>query len=348
MEHGRGDKKGKTRIIPLALAFVFFTNNLVNGFVPLSSTARENKTNVDPKLMVEWTPYNLHGRIVNGTKAALRQFPYQVSLRETHNLEHFCGGSLIAEHTVLTAAHCMFEETGDQVQPWRITVVAGNLKLSQLSETGQKRGVDEIHVHAEFNPKTLENDIALLALKVPFKLTPEVNVAPLADNSPIPDTICQVAGWGYPAEDYPVTSENLMYVDLPLLSRGTCKKLLEDITDFPPGMLCAGYIEGQKDACQGDSGGGMICKGILTGVVSGGNGCARPRSPGVYTDVNYYKKWIATRSSVRTQATKIPFEKQGSGSEQVMATTFYSNAHLVARILKSYRESKALESSRLK
>ncbi|XP_043518363.1 trypsin-like isoform X1 [Frieseomelitta varia] len=321
MEHGRGDKKGKTRIIPLALAFVFFTNNLVNGFVPLSSTARENKTNVDPKLMVEWTPYNLHGRIVNGTKAALRQFPYQVSLRETHNLEHFCGGSLIAEHTVLTAAHCMFEETGDQVQPWRITVVAGNLKLSQLSETGQKRGVDEIHVHAEFNPKTLENDIALLALKVPFKLTPEVNVAPLADNSPIPDTICQVAGWGYPAEDYPVTSENLMYVDLPLLSRGTCKKLLEDITDFPPGMLCAGYIEGQKDACQGDSGGGMICKGILTGVVSGGNGCARPRSPGVYTDVNYYKKWIATRSSVRTQATKIPFEKQGSGSEQVMATT---------------------------
>ena len=51
-------------------------------------------------------------------------------------------------------------------------------------------------------------------------------------------------------QDYPISSENLMYVDLPLLSRATCKRLLENITNFPPGMICAGYMEGQKDACQ--------------------------------------------------------------------------------------------------
>ena len=59
------------------------------GFVPLSSTARENETNVNPKLMVEWTPYNLHGRIVNGTKAALRQFPYQVRVARSCKIECF-------------------------------------------------------------------------------------------------------------------------------------------------------------------------------------------------------------------------------------------------------------------
>lgn len=60
---------------------------------------------------------------------------------------------------------CRFHRTGDQMQPWRITIVAGSLKINQLSETAQKRGVNEIHVHAEFNPKTLENDIALLAVR---------------------------------------------------------------------------------------------------------------------------------------------------------------------------------------
>lgn len=66
---------------------------------------------------------------------------------------------------IVPNACARFHRTGDQVQPWRITVVAGNLKISQMSETGQKRGVNEIHVHAEFNPKTLENDVALLAVR---------------------------------------------------------------------------------------------------------------------------------------------------------------------------------------
>lgn len=67
------DEKKNIYIICLILLHLYV---IYIGFVPLSSTARE--TNVDPKLTVEWTPYNLHGRIVNGTKAALRQFPYQV------------------------------------------------------------------------------------------------------------------------------------------------------------------------------------------------------------------------------------------------------------------------------
>ncbi|XP_003401244.2 trypsin [Bombus terrestris] len=311
----------KMRIIALVLAVAFIVNSFVDGgLLPQSTTTETTETTVNPNSQAEWTHYNLHGRIVNGTKAALRQFPYQVSLRESYSNSHFCGGSLIDEQYVLTAAHCMFEESDSQIQPWTIIVVAGDIKLSQQSQTGQRRGVDKIYVHPKFNMDTLENDVALLALKVPFALTPEVNIAPLATHTPVPETICQVAGWGYPAEDYPITSENLMYIDLPLLSHSTCKKLLENITDFPAGMLCAGYIEGQRDACQGDSGGGMICGGFLTGVVSGGDGCARPRTPGVYTDVYFYRLWIASHLDTNPTS-QYSRKRNNSGSEQVVTTT---------------------------
>ncbi|XP_076759812.1 trypsin [Xylocopa sonorina] len=238
--------------------------------------------------------YGLSGRIVNGTEAQSRQFPYQVSLRRSYNGRHFCGGSLIDKKFVLTAAHCLVKD-GATLQPWTITVVAGELRLSQSTSTGQWRGVEAIHVHSEYNEATLQNDIAILVMTTEFVINLDVTNVPLISGSPLPYTICQVSGWGYPDENANDVTDSLMYVDLPLLSSSRCKALLANITDFPPGMLCAGYEEGQKDACQGDSGGGMLCNGMLTGVVSGGNGCARPGYPGVYTDVDYYRGWIEER-----------------------------------------------------
>ncbi|XP_017761190.1 PREDICTED: trypsin-1 isoform X1 [Eufriesea mexicana] len=280
------------------------------------STDPQNQTSPNPDSEVELL--HLSRRIVNGTKAAISQFPYQVSLRRSQNSAHFCGGSLIDELVVLTAAHCMFDEYDIQIQPWTIIVIGGDLKLSEQSATSQRRGVEKIHVHPQYDSSTLQNDIAVLVLKIKFELTPEVNTAPLAARSPIPGTVCQVAGWGYPAENYPWVTESLMYVDLPLLSHGTCKYLLENITDFPPGMLCAGYLEGQRDSCQGDSGGGMICDGVLTGVVSGGDGCARPRTPGVYSDVYFFSDWVKNHF---VEATTLDIKIPDSGSKQVMATT---------------------------
>ncbi|XP_076630694.1 trypsin-2 isoform X1 [Colletes latitarsis] len=256
-------------------------------------------TEQSPSMQVDWEYYSLTGRIVNGTKAVLRQFPYQVSLRRSYNSRHFCGGSLIDEYYVLTAAHCMYMN-GGRILPWTITVVAGELQLSKETATGQSRGVDEIFVHSEFDETTLQNDIALLVLKVPFKLTQEVMPVQLATNEVEPGTICQVSGWGYPAFDIPIVTNDLMYVDLPIISRNKCKELLVNVTNMPPGMFCAGYIEGLRDACLGDSGGGMICNGVLSGVVSGGEECALPGFPGVYSDVFFYESWILEKMNVVT------------------------------------------------
>ncbi|XP_011337775.1 trypsin-1 isoform X2 [Ooceraea biroi] len=242
-------------------------------------------------------PLGLNGRIVNGTKAALRQFPHQVSLSRSWSLSHFCGGSIISSKLVLTAAHCMYLN-GEVIQPWSIVVVGGIVKLTDMTPTRQERGVEKISIHPMFDISTLHNDVAVLQLSVSFKFTPELHNAPLAGNPIVPGTICQVAGWGYPADNIPIVSLDLMYVDLPIRSVDECRKLLKNITNLPDGMFCAGYLDGGKDACQGDSGGGMVCNGILTGVVSGGEGCARPLFPGVYADVYYYLNWITNNEAI--------------------------------------------------
>lgn len=310
VETRKGDSSCTPRMWKSARQVIFATL-LAVAVIGAARGASENNPGTYTEL--EWVSYGLTGRIVNGTKAVSKQFPYQVSLQRSYNSRHFCGGSLIDEYYVLTAAHCMFL-SGEEILPWTVMVVAGELQLDTQTKVGQRRGVVEIHVHPEFNISTLQNDVALLHLKVPFKLTEEITPIRLAVAPPKAGTVCQVAGWGYPAEDYPVVNNDLMYVDLPIVDTGICGKLMENITEMLPGMFCAGYMEGQKDACQGDSGGGMTCNGYLAGVVSGGSGCAHPQTPGIYSSVLFFEDWIL-------QNMKAPgileLKVAGSGTEQM-------------------------------
>ncbi|KYQ52119.1 Putative trypsin-6, partial [Trachymyrmex zeteki] len=254
----------------------------------------------------------LPSRIINGTKAALKQFPHQVSLMRSWNKKHFCGGNLISASLVLTAGHCVY---GNVILPWTIIVVGGVIKLYETSKR-QEKGVENIRIHPKFNLENLYNDVAVLKLSTPFTFTPGVRSIPLSGRPPVPNTICQIAGWGYTIVGVPRVSSDLMYVDLPIRSKKECRKLLKNVTDLPPGMFCAGYLEGGRDACQGDSGGGMVCNGILTGIVSGGQECAEPLLPGVYTDVFHYLDWILNDTNVM----KIGNENYHAGAENYNAS----------------------------
>lgn len=266
-------------------------------FLTLSYFAQDStsfvETSVDHNVELHLT-----GRIINGTEAVLRQFPHQVSLMRRWTKKYFCGGSIINVNLILTAAHCMQTSNGEVIKPWTIIVVGGIIKLDEATRIRQERGVKTIRIHPKYNNILLYNDIAVLQLKKPFKLTPEVHNVPLPQNPPVPKTLCQVSGWGYLNQDVPIVSNALMYVSLPIRSRKECCKLYENIIDLSAGTFCAGYLKGGKDACQGDSGGGMICNGILTGIVSGGMGCAVPLLPGIYTDIFYYLDWIVENENV--------------------------------------------------
>ncbi|PSN46395.1 hypothetical protein C0J52_15912 [Blattella germanica] len=91
--------------------------------------------------------------------------------------------------------------------------------------------------------------------------------------------------------DLDLLAVNLKEVDVPIIGTVTCQHYYESDTVVETN-ICAGYDIGEKDACGGDSGGPLICNGILMGLVSWGYRCAFPESPGVYTRVKSYLQWI--------------------------------------------------------
>jgi len=217
-------------------------------------------------------------KIVGGVQAAKGEFPFLVSLRTSWG-SHFCGGSLIKKNWVLTAAHC--------VEGGYLKGVAVGLLNQADTEGVEKFTVLEIIKHPGWDTNTMDNDFALVKLSGDSKYAPiTLNAKELSGGEFV------TAGWGTTSEGGSV-SKNLMKVSVPFVTPAACSAAYDGVTDS---MICAGYPKGGKDSCQGDSGGPlMIGSGssrVLAGVVSWGEGCARPNKPGVYAKVNGALEWI--------------------------------------------------------
>ncbi|XP_076825607.1 uncharacterized protein LOC143471122 isoform X1 [Clavelina lepadiformis] len=255
------------------------------------------------------------GKIVNGMPAEEGQFPWQVSFRfkvpvqyKGNNVIHNCGGTLIDECWVVTAAHCFLDRDGSE-----FTVRLGDLNNELFDETEQEFEIGELILHQQFSMyPSPTNDIALVRLARKAgkcaKLNVAVQPACLPDPAEFPlkeeGELCQVSGWGVTNTSLGQSSSasNLQWVTLPTLRNAYCgQKYNKRTTLFDEDvMFCAGRKEGGQDACTGDSGGPYVCRNkdgkyALTGVVSFGIGCARARYPGVYTRVSHYMGWIASQ-----------------------------------------------------
>ncbi|XP_021947723.1 CLIP domain-containing serine protease 2-like isoform X1 [Folsomia candida] len=275
-------------------------------------------------------PSLLKVRIAGGREAGLGTFPWMALIGysligvggQRGPTKFLCGGSLINELYVLTAAHCVSESDIPQ----------GNIPISvRLGEYNQSMAIDcegnicapppqdvaiaEIIIHENFDKNsTKENDIALIRLEKRVELGRFVSPICLPRGEKIQNMTgmtLTVAGWGTTTAREPTPSPVLLKVDVPFQNRQRCNDVYKTSLggDVDDGRFCVGGEVG-KDSCQGDSGGPLMLgrkrsegqdEGGSTyvspvyqvGVVSMGPGdCDSSIYPGLYTNVFYFMSWV--------------------------------------------------------
>ncbi|OHV26736.1 serine protease [Rhizobium sp. RMa-01] len=236
-------------------------------------------------------------KIVGGMAAASGQFPWAVSLGvawiDDRFKAHFCGGSIISDRWILTAAHCVKGLTNSD-----IIVTSGS---TLLDSTARSSEVADIVMYKPYKRPEEGNDIALVRLVLPLIFDSNTNSVRLPDETDDRDGAAltednsdfylAVTGWGSTGKAK--TVRQLQYVGVPFVDPEDCHYQTLNVNR----MMCAGFKLGKKDSCSGDSGSGLVYspKGkppAELGIVSFGRECALPGKPGVYTRVLRYVPWI--------------------------------------------------------
>uniref|UniRef100_A0A7G3AZY4 limulus clotting factor C n=1 Tax=Lutzomyia longipalpis TaxID=7200 RepID=A0A7G3AZY4_LUTLO len=258
---------------------------------------------------IKWFP-----RIIGGTPAVMGEFPGKVSL-QTRMGSHFCGGTLIDLTHVLTAAHCVTDSRSQVFNPAALQIMAGDVSITRNSPaaTRETRLVSHIFAHPDYDIGTMENDIAVIRVSIPFRLQQGIVMPrPLSRSVPPVGTVCVLAGWGTTSEGTNTPSPSLQRVDLDIIDTDRCNQSYRGL--LHGNMFCAGHMAGGRDSCQGDSGGGLMCDGLVTGIVSFGYGCGRRHFPGVYIDVSQYLEWIQQNQGFDGTHDDIPTPRPSSAS----------------------------------
>ncbi|XP_044755195.1 serine protease easter-like [Coccinella septempunctata] len=246
----------------------------------------------------------LYSRITNGENPQLGQFPWMAMLFYTtsNGPDFLCGGSLISDKYVLTAAHCIHDNIlGVRVGEFNIITSKDCQRNSGVcAPPHQDFHIDTIVMHPEYDKKTQSNDIALIRLSVPADMNSDY-VGPICLplwNSTNPDgATMTVAGWGMTENGY--KSPILKKAEVPEVPLDTCRKIFHHYAEILDTQICAGGK--RKDSCSGDSGGPLFniatgngrARYVQAGIVSfGPKNCGTFGLPGIYTRVQSYVDWI--------------------------------------------------------
>ncbi|XP_074483339.1 coagulation factor X [Sebastes fasciatus] len=268
------------------------TDLYINGTADTSSLSKNIDESVLHRVLEELLTSEMAGmtRIVNGEDCPPGECPWQALLLNEED-RGFCGGTILTEYIILTAAHCMNQSRYIYVKlgEFDVLVEHGNEATHQ---------VQTIITHNKYRPDTYHNDIALIKLATPIKFSRYILPACIPEQDFAEKVLMRqqdgmVSGFGRLGEGRQ-PSTILQRLTMPYVNRQTCIESTQ--MRISTRMFCAGYDTIAKDSCQGDSGGPHVTRYhntyFITGIVSWGEGCARKGKYGIYTQVSKYIRWI--------------------------------------------------------
>ncbi|XP_020278718.1 trypsin 3A1-like [Pseudomyrmex gracilis] len=232
-----------------------------------------------------------HSRIVGGNVTSVHEYPWLVSMYKRGTF--YCAGSVITRKHVLTAAHCL---SGFDIKS--ITLVLVDADHPKIGKSAIVRGIHSVTIHENYQAYSYDNDIAIIQMDQPVIIGDAIRTACLPEDKNIDYTGANatIVGWGRTGEHKPLSDE-LRRVNVPILSMEECALAGYAKDRITENMFCSGFLQGEFDACFGDSGGPLLVKGVhgqldVIGLVSFGRGCARPSFPGIYTKLTNYIDWF--------------------------------------------------------
>ncbi|XP_045199094.2 chymotrypsinogen A-like [Mercenaria mercenaria] len=228
---------------------------------------------------------NSLSRIIGGSDTSIKSHPYQVSLQNSYG-SHKCGGSIVGSQWILTAAHCV--ESGN-AEDFTISLNDGTLDGKYtVYDVAVIKHPDYVHQGSGAFP----NNIALLKLKtrMDFNTYGHIAISLAASGQTFEWDTCTITGWGLTAVDDMNSTPNVLQETTgTVLSSDGCTSAFGSNYNHDVHM-CLGNSE--SGTCNQDSGGPMVCSGVLAGVASWGRVGCDPSYPSVYARVSTYRQWI--------------------------------------------------------
>ncbi|CAF4880545.1 unnamed protein product [Pieris macdunnoughi] len=236
---------------------------------------------------------SLTSRIGGGSVGDIAKYPFAISLlrQQGEVFRHQCGGTIISNNAILTAASCFF--TGSVVDDaflWRARVGS-----SYSNRLGLIHIIRRITTNPDFQQITRVHNVAVVRPTIPFTYGETVQAAYLAGGAyslPAAEGV-QAIGWGVTSTNG-VISSDLRETTIWVTDFATCVNRYSELNlTVTDNMLCAGWLGvGIRGQCEGDTGSPLLHNNVVVGVFSHSEGCASPRYPGVNTKVSSYSRWI--------------------------------------------------------